>query len=237
MDLAERIYFQPMNTEALLKQLRVDTPIVPFNEKEDRVIEMDFTSANTSLTEAILTDTPGFSGYITKTLQDANARYGIGGYNEYREIYSRSAVFDAGDSTEEPRRLHLGIDIWGKAGTEVRVPLNGKVHSYAFNDHFGDYGATIILTHEVSGTKFHSLYGHLSLADLKGLYEGMPVTAGQTIAHFGMPHENGEWPPHLHFQLIIDMEGRSGDYPGVCKLSEREKYLANCPDGRQLTGF
>lgn len=226
-----------MNIQALLAQTRVPGPLVPFDEGEDRFVEMDFTAANTSLTAAILADTSSFSAYITKTLQDAGAVYGIGGYDEYREIYSRSAVFDAGDPTDEPRRLHLGTDIWGVAGTEVRTPLNGKVHSYAFNDHFGDYGATIIFMHEINGTRFHSLYGHLSLADLKGLYEGMPVAAGQTIAHFGKPHENGEWPPHLHFQLIIDMEGRSGDYPGVCKLSERDKYLANCPDGRLLVGF
>jgi hypothetical protein len=47
--------------------------------------------------------------------------------------------------------------------------------------------------------------------------------------------ENGQWPPHLHFQIVVDMEipiaiGRKGDYPGVCKLSEKEKYLNNCPN-------
>jgi len=50
------------------------------------------------------------------------------------------------------------------------------------------------------------------------------------IAHFGEPNENGHWPPHLHFQIILDMELKQGDYPGVCKYSERQKYLANCPD-------
>jgi len=30
--------------------------------------------------------------------------------------------------------------------------------------------------------------------------------------------------------LIEDMQGLKGDYPGVCKFSERERYLANCPD-------
>jgi peptidoglycan LD-endopeptidase LytH len=45
-----------------------------------------------------------------------------------------------------------------------------------------------------------------------------------------MRFENGNWPPHLHFQLIADMEGWKGDYPGVCKYSEREKWLGNCPD-------
>jgi hypothetical protein len=45
-----------------------------------------------------------------------------------------------------------------------------------------------------------------------------------------MRFENGNWPSHLHVQLIIDMEGWEGDYPGVCKFSEKERWLANCPD-------
>lgn len=50
------------------------------------------------------------------------------------------------------------------------------------------------------------------------------------IGHFGEPAENGDWPPHLHFQVIHDMEFKKGDYPGVCSISERERYLKNCPD-------
>jgi len=50
------------------------------------------------------------------------------------------------------------------------------------------------------------------------------------FAHFGEPAENGQWPPHLHFQLILDMESKKGDYPGVCSLPQRQKYLDNCPD-------
>ena len=42
--------------------------------------------------------------------------------------------------------------------------------------------------------------------------------------------ENGNWPPHLHFQIIEDMELKEGDYPGVCTSANREKYLANCPN-------
>jgi hypothetical protein len=33
------------------------------------------------------------------------------------------------------------------------------------------------------------------------------------------------------------MEGRKGDYPGVCKYSERKKYLANCPDPDLILGM
>ena len=103
------------------------------------------------------------------------------------------------------------------------------VHSLAFNNREGDYGATIILLHQMEGIPFYSLYGHLSLADLV-LLEGTYINRGQVFAHFGGPSENGHWPPHLHLQLIIDIAMRKGDYPGVCRFSEREKYLSNCPD-------
>jgi hypothetical protein len=74
------------------------------------------------------------------------------------------------------------------------------------------------------------LYGHLSLRDIEKLYAGQYITIGEVVGHFGQPHENGHWPPHLHFQVILDMHLHEGDYPGVCRYSEREKYLENCPD-------
>jgi murein DD-endopeptidase MepM/ murein hydrolase activator NlpD len=141
---------------------------------------------------------------------------------------SESPRIDPGEP--EPRRLHLGIDIWGPAGTKVMSPLNAIVHSFAFNNNESDYGATIILTHNLDGISFHTLYGHLSLNSLKNLYEGKNVSKGEVIAEFGMRFENGNWPSHLHFQVITDMQGWKGDYPGVCRYSERQLWLDNCPD-------
>jgi hypothetical protein len=70
----------------------------------------------------------------------------------------------------------------------------------------------------------------LASTDLEGLYEGMPISLGQVICHLGEPHENGGWPPHLHFQLIRDMQGFHGDYPGVCSQRDVAFYAENCPD-------
>lgn len=200
--------------------------VVDFDSAKDKLLKLDFTAANTTLTPDKLIETSLFSEYISEQLGE-KYKYGIGGYAEHRTIYARSARFD-GD--EEPRRLHLGVDIWGLAGTPVFAPLDGVIHSFAFNNYFGDYGATIILKHELDGITFHSLYGHISLRDLEDLQEGHLVDKGAEIAHFGEPNENGYWPPHLHFQLISDMQGKKGDYRGVCKYSEREKYLSNCSD-------
>ena len=205
-------------------------PVVAFNPEKEKLFSFDFSETNKILSANILDDTDEFIKYINSELQQAGAKYGIGGYAEHRTVYSRSKVFDAEIPGAEPRRLHLGIDIWGKPHTAVMAPLDGIVHSFAFNNHFGDYGVTIILTHKLDGIPFYSLYGHLSLNDIKNLHEGQRIEKGEIFAEFGLPMENGHWPPHLHFQIIHDLENMKGDYPGVCKYSEREKYLSNCPD-------
>ena len=150
--------------------------VVPFDPVSDRLLAMDFTAANQELTDEIINDISLFSKYVDQTLVSANARYGIGGYNEHRTVYSRSEVFD---DAQEPRRLHLGLDIWGKAGTPVYAIADGVVHSFAYNNRSGDYGATIILKHEIKEELLHSLYGHLSLKDLKDLKVGDKVSKGQ----------------------------------------------------------
>ena len=146
---------------------------------------------------------------------------------EHRTIYARSEHFDTAD---EPRRLHLGVDIWGDAATPVFCPLVGKIHSFRDNDHHGDYGPTIILQHDLDGLALFSLYGHLSRKDLEGLQAGDSVPMGKQLGAFGNADENGHWPPHLHFQLMFDMESWWGDYPGVGKFSEKAKWLGNIPD-------
>lgn len=201
-------------------------PVVDFNPAKEKLFHFNFTESNEDLAVEEIADTTLFSGYIDRTLKKAKARYGIGGYKEIRTLYRRSEMF----AGEEPRCLHLGVDIWGPAGTPVYAALGGMVHSFAFNDRFGDYGATIILLHQLDTISFHTLYGHLSRADIARVSEGAYINRGQVIGHFGEPSENGNWPPHLHFQVIRDMNLMNGDFPGVCKLSESEYYLQNSPD-------
>lgn len=204
--------------------------VVPFNPERDKLVSLDFTAANEELVTGILNDITRFSQWVNNKLEHSYARYGIGGYAEHRTVYSASKVFDGNNDGEEPRRLHLGTDIWGKPNTAVIAPLDGIVHSFAFNNRFGDYGATIILSHNLQGFTFFTLYGHLSLNSIKNIREGQRISAGEIFAEFGIPAENGQWPPHLHFQIILDIGNWQGDYPGVCKFSEKEKWLANSPD-------
>lgn len=208
--------------------------VVDFDHSRDRLLHFDFTATNILLNPDTIADTALFSKWVEDQLQNTQSRYGIGGYNEHRTIYARSRHFD---NEAEARRLHLGTDIWGPAGTPVYNPIDARVHSFQFNNLFGDYGATIILEHQLDGHRIHSLYGHLNLASLKGLQEGQLIAKGENFAEFGIPAENGHWPPHLHFQLIVDMQQFKGDYPGVCRFSEKKNYLENSPDPNIILAF
>ena len=220
----------------MLKRLLKDyqksfSQVVPFNPGTDKIIPLDLSATNKAFSQNVFSDFSLFSAFISSSLLEQNALYGIGGYGELRDVYGNSAVFDAADGKAEPRRFHLGVDIWGKAQTPVIAPLDATVHSFAYNRASGDYGATIILKHTLAGVRFYTLYGHLSLRSIEKIKEGDIVTKGTPFAEFGTVEENGNWPPHLHFQIISEIGDYKGDYPGVCRYSERESYLANCPDG------
>jgi murein DD-endopeptidase MepM/ murein hydrolase activator NlpD len=177
-------------------------------------------------------------------LDDPDVREGDpirgGGYGEARGAYL-SDLFRPQDGSE-PRTVHLGFDVFAPAGTPVRAPLEGRIHSFADNAQPGDYGPTLILEHRPQPPLvFWTLYGHLSRDSLTGLRADDAVAEGQRIAALGARAENGGWAPHLHLQVILDINASGvrwrGDFPGVCRASERERWLAICPDPAELVGL
>lgn len=204
--------------------------LLPFDFQKDPYLILDFSATNPDLATLDLTNTARFADYVAGKLREAGAVVGVGGYNEHRDIYRRSSHF----ANAEPREIHLGIDFWVEAGTPVFAPLDGVVHSFQDNARFGDYGPTIILEHSSAAGTLYSLYGHLSRTSLDGLYKGMPIRTGDLLATLGPYPENGDWPPHLHFQLMTDMLGLRGDFPGVCSRADRAKFLQRCPDPNTL---
>ncbi len=138
----------------------------------------------------------------------------------------------------ERRTLHLGLDLFLEAGTPVRAPLDGVVHSFANNAAPFDFGPCVVLEHRVDDAQgplvFHTLYGHLGLESLVGLRPGGRISAGEPFATLGDAAVNGGWPPHLHLQIVLDMLGARGDFFGSCFPSERDFWLALCPDPNLL---
>ncbi len=189
---------------------------------------LDLSGKNGKIMELPLDDTLGLETHIRSEMEALEALYAYGGYLEDREVYRRSKLF-AGQG-DHARSIHLGIDVWAPERTPFYLPFDGTVHSFQNNDTFGDYGPTIIMQHQINQKHFFTLYGHLSVDSLDGLEEGMPVMAGSELGRLGTPSENGNWPSHLHFQIITDMMGKHGDYPGVAFREELGTYKKLCPD-------
>jgi 4-aminobutyrate aminotransferase-like enzyme/Ser/Thr protein kinase RdoA (MazF antagonist) len=185
---------------------------------------------NGNLAEA--SDVARWTEEIFARMKRAGAKVGIGRYNEPRAVYRSPAFAWPGNDGPEWRTVHIGLDLFLPAGTPVFSPLDGVVHSFRNNAAPFDYGPAIILQHTVAGGSltFFTLYGHLSLDSLDGLSEGMRVRQGAQIARIGNFPVNGNWPPHLHFQIIADMLGRAGDFPGVAPANAREIWLSLSPD-------
>jgi murein DD-endopeptidase MepM/ murein hydrolase activator NlpD len=169
--------------------------------------------------------------YMDEKRRVLDKKFALGGYLEDRSWYARSPLFG------KERSIHLGIDIWAEAGSNVHAPLSGKIHSFRDNGGFGNYGPTIILEHELNDFKLFTLYGHLSRASVAQCLESKEVMQGELIGQLGDIAENGEWPAHLHFQIIIDLQGNKGDYPGVCSKEDVKFYQNNCLDPNLLLRF
>lgn len=159
-----------------------------------------------------------------------DGKIGLGGYGEVRPFYSTDAYQVTGNNGPCWRTVHLGLDVWAPAGTHILAPLDGVVFSIKNNKGERDYGPTIFLKHEVDGFEFFTLYGHLSLASLEKIKVGQKVEKDEAFAEIGPAPENGNWPPHLHFQILLDQLGMEGDFPGVAFPDEREVWMSVCPN-------
>ncbi len=157
---------------------------------------------------------------------------GIGYYNEARPIYL--ADMFAVDHHER-RTVHLGADLFAPPATPIYAPLDGCVFSLADNTGEQDYGPTLILKHEpAAGPAFYTLYGHLAPDALDRWNEGQQVEAGDLLAHIGDYPRNGNWPPHLHFQIIADLLDYAGNFPGVCSPRQRAIWTSLSPDPNHI---
>ncbi len=170
-------------------------------------------------------------------MQANGAVAGIGRYGESRLIYNSEDFATQGENGIEYRTVHVGLDVFQAAGSPVHAAFDGVLHSFADNAARCDYGPCIILEHKTGeGIAFYTLYGHLSRESLDGLSAGRFVARGQQIGMMGDFPINGDWPPHLHFQIITDLLDYNGTFPGVARASDRALWQSLCPDPNMIVG-
>lgn len=229
MELEFQAYLKSKSRE----EVKVLDPAI----SKSKYAPLDLGVGNQELMSIDIGSSEALGNYINNTLFQVRGTVACGGYLEKRGIYNRSEHFYRVEESDDERNIHLGIDLWCNAGTTVHACEDGVIHSFRNNDAFGDYGPTIIVMHNWDGGNWFSLYGHLTKKSIEFLEVGEDIKKGQMIGRLGEPFENGDYPPHLHFQLILDMERNAGDYPGVCSEKEKYKYEQNCPDPNLLLGI
>lgn len=201
------------------------------NVTSESLRPLDLSTKNHQLKPEVVSDTTRFDRLISKMLLPG--KVGIGGYLEFRTLYQRSNMYLG----EETRSLHLGVDVWIQASTKIYAPWPGRIHSFNDNQGFGDYGPTIILEHSAEEVRFFTLYGHLSRHSLQNISVGQFVDKSEEVGELGDFPENGDWPPHLHFQVMTDLLGYEGDFPGVIAPSQRHLFESTCIDPMLLLTF
>jgi hypothetical protein len=165
---------------------------------------------------------------ILAIFQHTGAQVLWGGYGEKRSFYQSSPLFKRENTN---RNIHAGIDYWVAAGKEVHLPADGRLLSAKDNEGFLNYGPTLIfeLASPVKNASY-LLIGHLDRASLTQSTVLQEYAAGTCIGRVGIHDENGHWPPHIHVQLIRDLQGFEADFPGLCQESEWKDFMKNCPE-------
>ncbi len=157
----------------------------------DSLARRDFTDA-----ENPLLDPAKCNAWVQKIAGEQGVDYTYGGYLEDRSHLWR------GHYLPEGPQAHLGVDYNVPDGTRVALCCGGTVTHTARDGSFGGWGGMLVFrldTPPVAGADY-LYYGHLAWEDLVKV--GQHLRAGEIVGHIGKPHQNGQWFPHLHVQLV-----------------------------------
>jgi 4-aminobutyrate aminotransferase-like enzyme/Ser/Thr protein kinase RdoA (MazF antagonist) len=214
-------------------------PLIPQDIRSGDSHFLDLSVASTFLSsDPVELSEPALSQKLESVLRAANASVGIGRYDEPRPLYSSPLFGGDCNPLAERRTIHLGIDLFLAPGTPICAPFAATVHALENNTAPLDYGPVVILHHNpLPGLDFFTLYGHLAIETLDSLQRGQRIACGDVFAHIGHARENGGWPPHLHFQIVLDLLDRSTDFPGVAFPSERSVWTSLSPDPNLILGI
>jgi len=175
-----------------------------------------------------------FQFQIERLQAEVPGRLIAGGYLEPRALYTSRAYDRMGNNGKESRTVHLGIDFWVPAGTPVHSLFDGKVICAVNDKGDKEYGGLIILEHREDGLTFYTLYGHQSIDSVGQLKPGDQIKKGQLLSSIGTYPENGNWAPHLHFEVMLSLLNYVNDFPGVAYPREMDIWKSICPDPNLL---
>jgi len=180
--------------------------------------------------EIVLFDFSGVREHEDMTLEHP---WGIGKYLEHRPKVYLSDLFRAHD--EEPRDLHMGVDLFAPVGAEVFAFSDSTLLFQGYNPNAGDYGNVIVTESKFGDLSLFVLYGHLDSRSIHLREVGTTIKGGSLLGYVGDKKENGGYPPHVHFQISY-VRPTTHDMPGAVKKSELEIARLHYPNPSLVLG-
>ena len=216
------------NTWAINQQINIIDLFPSINKNEFLKLDLSVSSEWLGLSDNFK-DLDLFGNKI-KYLQQQNLDKIIcGGYLEPRQLYNTENYKRECNNGIESRTIHLGVDFWVGEGTEITNLFDGIVDTISIDKNEKGYGGLIIIKHKIHDFSFYTLFGHLS-PNKFNYNVGDFLKKGALIGIVGNKIENGNWVPHLHFQLLLSKLNYKQDFPGVSYYSEIEIFKSLCPD-------
>ena len=157
-----------------------------------------------------------------------------GGYLEPRAIYTSNTYGKIGNNGKESRSIHLGIDFWLPEFTPVHALFDGEVVIAVNDEGDKEYGGLVVLKHNVDDFSFYTLYGHNTIESAIKHNIGDIILKGEKICELANYPENGNWAPHLHFQILLSLFDYKKDFPGVAYHNQIDVWKSVCPDPNLL---
>lgn len=179
-------------------------------------------------------DLDEFQFKIDKLQKEHPSKIIAGGYLEPRSLYTSTAYDKIGNYGRESRTVHLGVDFWLPEHTPVHALFDGEV-VITVND-IGDkeYGGLVILKHQAEDFEFYTLYGHNTPESALLHHVGDIIKKGEKISILANYPENGNWAPHLHFQIMLSILDYTNDFPGVAYPNQLSVWKSLCLDPNLL---
>ncbi|MFY0630611.1 MAG: aminotransferase class III-fold pyridoxal phosphate-dependent enzyme [Flavobacteriaceae bacterium] len=175
-----------------------------------------------------------FQFKIDKLQQTHPNKIIAGGYLEPRPIYTSTAYDKIGNYGRESRTVHLGIDFWLPTYTPVHALFDGEVVTVANDIGDKEYGGLVILKHQIEDFEFYTLYGHNTAESALKHTVGDIINKGDKITELANYPENGNWAPHLHFQIMLSTLNYKDDFPGVAYPNQVDIWKSICLDPNLL---
>ena len=175
-----------------------------------------------------------FQFKINQLQKEVPTKILAGGYLEPRNLYTSTEYDTVGNYGKQSRTIHLGVDFWLPENTPVHALFDGEVVIATNNNGDKEYGGLVILKHQQKEFFFYTLYGHNTAKSALKYTVGDVIKKGEQIAVLANYPENGNWAPHLHFEITLSLLDYKTDFPGVAYFNHVDVWKSLCPDPNLL---